>query len=179
MPDSLEVFRAASTADLTAVVELAALTFPYSAPAGSDPANINFHIANYLNADRFAEYIAQGTAHLLLAEKDGTLRGYSLLLVQQPQDPDVRKAVLANPTAELSKCYVHPEEHGSGLAARLMAQTLAIAKAEGATTVWLGVSSVNERAKRFYQKQGFRSVGKKYFMFGDEQERDDVLEVVL
>lgn len=60
-----------------------------------------------------------------------------------------------------------------------MTETLDRAKESGATSVWLGVSSVNERAKRFYRKRGFSAVGQKYFMFGGIEERDDVLEAVL
>ncbi|GAA1051224.1 GNAT family N-acetyltransferase [Arthrobacter russicus] len=175
----MPVFRPAEPADLDAVVELAAATFPYSAPAGADPENIAAHIHRYLRGEVFTGYLNNPAARLLLAEGPGGLQGYSLLLVEAPSDPEVAAAVQGRPTAELSKCYVRSECFGSGLAAELMRETLDRARETGLASIWLGVSNVNERAKKFYRKHGFEAVGTKHFMFGGVAERDDVLELGL
>lgn len=180
----MSFFRTATAPDLDEVVDLAAQTFPYSAPEGSDPQNIARHIASYLNPHVFAGYLADPAARLILAEDSVTkessaLLGYSLLLIRPPQEAEIAALLPGAATAELSKCYVRPSHFGSGLAAELMTETLARARAAGVATVWLGVSAVNERAKRFYHKQGFIAVGKKSFMFGGIEERDDVLAIEL
>ncbi|NYE95304.1 ribosomal protein S18 acetylase RimI-like enzyme [Psychromicrobium silvestre] len=173
------LIRPAAPADLAALVELAAVTFPHSAPAGSDPANIEHHIASNLGPDNFRRYLTDTSCILLLADDGGRAVGYSLTVLGPAEDPEVQAALSLQPTAELSKCYVHPERFGGGLASELMTATLEAAARSGACGIWLGVSSVNDRAIRFYQKHDFRTVGKKSFMFGTVEERDFVMERAL
>jgi len=107
------------------------------------------------------------------------LIGYTMLVMGEPYDPDVAAAVTTRPTCELSKVYVHPDAHGAGIAAALVATTLAEARARGAAAVWLGVNQENARANRFYEKSGFALVGQKRFLVGDRFEDDNVREQVL
>ena len=75
--------------------------------------------------------------------------------------PAVAAAVRHRPTAELSKLYVHPDQHGGGVASALVERALHAAVDEGAVSVWLGVNIHNARANRFYEKSGFAIVGTK------------------
>jgi diamine N-acetyltransferase len=127
----------------------------------------------------FDGYLADPERALFVAERDGELLGYTMLVMGEPGDPDVAAAITARPTAELSKVYVHPEAHGAGLAAELVAVTVAEASARGAAAVWLGVNNENARANRFYEKSGFSKVGTKRFLVGDRYEDDFVRERVL
>jgi ribosomal protein S18 acetylase RimI-like enzyme len=74
---------------------------------------------------------------------------------------------------------VHPDHHGGGVAAALVAATLVEAQARGAASVWLGVNQENARANRFYDKNGFALVGTKRFEVGDRYEDDFVRERIL
>ena len=85
-------------------------------------------------------------------------------------------AVTARPTIELSKMYVMPEQHGSGVAAALMDASLAAGRVAGAVSIWLGVNNENLRANRFYEKSGFALVGHKKFRLGHVDEDDYVRE---
>jgi ribosomal protein S18 acetylase RimI-like enzyme len=102
-----------------------------------------------------------------------------MLIVGEPNDPDVAASLTTRPTAELSKCYVLPDRHGAGVAAALMTRTLEVARTRGASAVWLGVNEENEKAQRFYEKSGFVKVGRKRFEVGDRFEDDFVMERVL
>jgi ribosomal protein S18 acetylase RimI-like enzyme len=93
-----------------------------------------------------------------------------------PSDADVASVVRGRPTAELSKLYVHPAQHGGGVAAALIDTAVAAAAAGGARSVWLGVNIHNVRANRFYEKSGFAVVGKKGFALGEVIEEDWVRE---
>lgn len=169
-------YRRAGLADLTDLVELAAVTFPHSAPAGSEPANIQHHIDSYLNTDKFTWYLSSPEVVVVVAEEAGTLLAYSVTIGQKSEDPEVLSALTLQPVVELSKCYVHPEHFGAGIAGDLMKATLTEAESFAAQGIWLGVSSVNERAIRFYEKQGFVKVGMKSFLFGNTVERDFVMQ---
>lgn len=99
-----------------------------------------------------------------------------MLVARPASDTDVASALTLTPSAELSKCYVHPEHHGLGAAAELMEATLDRAAGTGAAGVWLGVNSQNAKAIRFYEKNGFRKVGTKSFRLGEAVEHDFVME---
>ena len=57
---------------------------------------------------------------------------------------------------------VRDDEHGSGLAPRLFAETARIAWREGRSRLilWGGVQHENHRARRFYEREGFSEVGR-------------------
>jgi ribosomal protein S18 acetylase RimI-like enzyme len=102
-----------------------------------------------------------------------------MLVVGEPTDADVDAVLTTRPTAELSKCYVLPGHHGTGVASALVTRTLEAARVRGAAAVWLGVNDENAKAQRFYAKAGFERIGRKRFLVGDRYEDDFVMERVL
>ena len=166
--------RRATHDDAALLHAVAAPTFGLACPPSATRADIDAFIAAHLSAERFARYLADPDRILLIAEDDGVPVGYAMLVRGPVADPDVR-AVVDEPTSiELSKFYVLADRHGSGVAATLMAATLAAAAATGAATCWLGVNQHNERAARFYAKHGFAVVGTKRFLVGTELHHDHV-----
>ncbi|MBO1269214.1 GNAT family N-acetyltransferase [Arthrobacter cavernae] len=174
-----QTIREATADDAGKLAALAAVTFPLACPPSSSPEDIAAHLARTLSEANFAEYLADPDITILAIDAGGELRGYSLLVDRPAQDPDVAGALTLLPSAELSKCYVHPEHHGLGAAAELMKATLGRAAASGAAGVWLGVNSQNAKAIRFYEKSGFRKVGTKTFKLGSAVEHDFVMERAL
>ncbi|MHA7181426.1 GNAT family N-acetyltransferase [Arthrobacter sp. MDB2-24] len=165
--------------DAAALAACAAVAFPLACPPDADPEDIRRHIQTQLSAERFAANIA-APGHTILCIRDGDgIAGYSMIVLDQPSDPDVLAALSASPAVELSKFYVHPGHHGRGSAAALMAATLERAAASGLPGIWLGVNQENARAIRFYTKSGFRTVGTKRFRLGNRFEDDFILEQTL
>ncbi len=179
--------RLAEARDAAALAAVAAVTFPLACPPGTTEEAIATFIANTLSERSFARYLAEPDHILLLAEvrpstgsrQRGGAAGYSMLIAGEPKDPDVAAVIAARPTIELSKMYVMPDQHGSGLAAALMAASVDAGREAGAATMWLGVNTQNARANRFYEKSGFRIVGHKKFRLGDVDEDDFVRERAL
>jgi ribosomal protein S18 acetylase RimI-like enzyme len=169
------IVRLATPADAPALAELAAATFALACPPHVTQESIATFIRDVLSQQRFEEYLADDARRLFLAETDRPA-GYAMLVLGEPADPDVGAALTHRPTAELSKIYVLPEGHGSGLSRQLMAASLEAARHAGAAGVWLGVNQLNERAQRFYAKSGFARVGTKRFLVGDRYEDDYVFE---
>lgn len=168
--------RRAVASDAAELAVLAAITFPLACPPHtSDEAKADF-ISRHLNATSFEGYLRDAARALFVAsDGDGPLLGYTMLVAGDPADADVDAAVTVRPTIELSKCYVHPDAHGVGIAGELMRASLDWAREAGAASVWLGVNEENGRAHRFYAKHGFEVVGRKRFLVGDRFEDDDVL----
>ena len=170
--------RRAVADDAALLHELAAATFPLACPPDALPEAVAEFIATHLSRVRFAEYLAEASRELFIAEVNGTPVGYTMLVCEQPTDSDVAAAVTVRPTAELSKVYVLEGHHGAGVAAQLVAATVEAARLRGAASVWLGVNQFNPRANRFYEKQGFVTVGTKKFLVGQRWEDDFVREHV-
>ena len=173
------IIRAATPADATAVAAVAAITFPLACPPHTtDEAKAAF-IAGNLTLDHFQRYIDDDRRDVLVAEVDGDIVAYVMLVVGDPADPDVAAAITVRPTIELSKFYVLPGQHGNGLAAQLMQGAVVRASERRASGIWLGVNDENARANRFYEKNGFVVVGRKSFHLGGAIESDFVRERVL
>lgn len=163
---------AVGIATLDAVDELAAVaarTFPLACPPSTPADNIASFIDTNLTATRFAEYLADPRHAVLTARHDDRIVGYAMLIRGDPDDPNDPDA------AELSKLYLLPDYHGSGVATALMDTTLATAAEWGMRCVWLGVNQENQRAQRFYLKSGFKINGTRTFRVGARRENDYVM----
>ncbi|NVM97147.1 GNAT family N-acetyltransferase [Arthrobacter sp. SDTb3-6] len=182
--------RQAASEEAAALAELASVTFALACPPGSAPEDIAAFIATHLTAESFARYLGDPSRAVFVAEEHGPaaaatpggsarrgarLAGYSMLVDAPPSDADVAAAVGGGAAVELSKCYARPHVHGTGLTAGLMAASLAWAATRGAEQVWLGVNGENARARKFYEKHGFRVAGSKRFQLGNRVEHDHVM----
>ena len=158
MSDSI---RPATRDDAAALHWIAALTFPLACTPETSGREQADDVAEHLSEAAFVGHLTDPAYIVLVAEDavHGEAIGYSVLAIAEPTDPDVVAAIRIRPTIELSRMYVHPERHGTGLADRLMTATLEAARVTGAAGVWLGVSVENDRANAFYARHGFAEVG--------------------
>lgn len=114
-----------------------------------------------LSAARFADYLADPNRVVFVARHDERIVGYAMLV--------------GDDGIELSKLYVLPEHHGTGVATALMDAALQAASELGGRRVWLGVNKRNQRAQRFYANHGFRVNGTRTFRVGAAVEQDYVM----
>jgi diamine N-acetyltransferase len=171
--------RPARPDDAALLHRIAAATFPLACPPDTLPRAIAAFIAANLSIEAFAGYLADPERALFIGELDEVASGYTMIVFGDPSDVDVAASVTLRPTAELSKCYVMHEAHGTGLAAALVAASVESARERGARSLWLGVNQQNGRARRFYEKCGFVVVGTKKFLVGERFEDDFVAEFAL
>lgn len=94
---------------------------------------------------------------LVAVESDDTLAGYA-----------VAWGVLDQ--GELANLCIRPEYFGSGLAVRMLEEVLARLAARGVSQCFLEVRESNARARSFYERHGFREVGrrKRYYVEPEE-----------
>jgi ribosomal protein S18 acetylase RimI-like enzyme len=154
----------AGTVDIAELADVAARTFPLACPPATAPEDIASFIETNLSAKRFAEYLADSRRALITAVRDGRILGYAMVVRDGADD-----------AAELSKIYVVPDEHGTGVSAALMDLSVATAEKWGLRRVWLGVNQANQRAQRFYLKHGFKVNGTRIFQVGARRENDYVM----
>ncbi|MGV8895283.1 MAG: GNAT family N-acetyltransferase [Rhodoglobus sp.] len=168
--------RVAEPDDAALLHRVAAETFPLACPPDTPLESIETFISQNLSEAAFAGYLSDPERALFIAEVDGGVAGYAMVVYRDPTDADVLASVSIRPTAELSKLYVRAAFHGARVAVALVETSVGAASAHGAQSMWLGVNDQNERANRFYEKNGFVKVGAKTFRLGDRLESDFVRE---
>ncbi|MET9284064.1 GNAT family N-acetyltransferase [Nocardia beijingensis] len=173
MSDPPVIVDRAGLWDAEALSDVAAATFPLACPPGATPDDIDIFIGEVLSGERFGEYLSDPARIVLKAVVDDDIVGYAMLVTGGP-------APAAGPhhLVEISKMYVLPGHHGSGVSTALMNAALDRARAEGYAGVWLGVNQENVRARRFYAKHGFTEVGTRTFTVGSQVHHDYVLRLV-
>jgi ribosomal protein S18 acetylase RimI-like enzyme len=162
--ESVTRVSSAQSIDAAELATVAADTFPLACPPSVAPENVASFIDANLSDARFAEYLTDPQRIIFAAKQNDRIVGYAMLI----RDVDEARV-------ELSKMYVLPEQHGSGVATALMNAALAAAAASGAESEWLGVNQKNERAQRFYTKSGFTVTGTRTFQLGPHTEHDYVM----
>ena len=104
-----------------------------------------------------------------LAEADGAPIGYVKLgPLQLPVEP-------CGTAIELRQFYVLHEWRGAGVAHALMDWAVAEARVRGAQEMYLSVYTDNHRARRFYERYGFKGIGPYKFMVGNQADEDIIM----
>lgn len=166
---------AAHPGDPAQLAAVAAETFPLACPPSAAPADIAAFIAANLSEQRFAEYLTDPDRVVLTVTDGGRIVGYAMLIRGIGDDPDIGDSIPQRPAAELSKMYVLPAYHRTGAATVLIRSGIDWARTSGASAVWLGVNQNNQRAQRFYRRNGFEVTGTRRFRLGAAIEDDFVM----
>jgi len=104
---------------------------------------------------RWADILTAGTSRTWVAIRDGRILGFAGTTDPDPADaPDV-----APDGKELATIYVLPEAWDTGVGRALMDAVIARHVADGTSELVLWVFTANERARRFYERTGWRADG--------------------
>ncbi len=160
----------ATVQDADRLADLAARLFEWTYRGQDDPQDLATYIQEKFTPAAMAQTLTDPNGVIFIAEAESGLCGYAHLQLESAA-PEV---VAAHP-AELVRLYVDPSWFGQGLGAALLEAVLATAVREGADILWLIVYHRNSRAKAFYAKHGFQSVGRREFHVGAATTLDDVL----
>ena len=166
--------RAATIDDAVAMSRFARDAFHDTFAADNAPGDMEAYLREAFSPERQAAELADPHRCCLLATLGVDLVGYASLM-QDAANP----AVVAAHPVELERFYVARAWHGRGLADLLMQTAVGQARAWGTDVVWLGVWERNARAIRFYEKQGYETVGAQTFRLGSDLQRDCVMRVRL
>ncbi len=155
--------KRATAADAAALSLVASACFLETFAGILQGADIVAHCAKANAPEAFRGWMEDNAARVVLAEiaNGAAPIGYSALTT-----PDM-PAVEAHPDdIELRRIYTLARAHGTGLGPALMAQAVHDARAMGCRRMLLGVYAGNDRARAFYEKQGFAAVGTRQYQVG-------------
>jgi GNAT superfamily N-acetyltransferase len=169
LPDGCSL-RHATADDLPAYGAFLRRIFEATYGPAHPPERMARHLDERFSDEQLRAELADPAHTLLLMEMRGVLSGFALLHASAAP-PEV---VGARPV-EVARFYVGTEWHGHGLATLLMASALQVARDAGHDVAWLGVWERNPRAIRYYQKEGFRIIGRNVYVFGGQAEDDHLM----
>lgn len=166
-------YRDAGASDAAALADFARSS--WLATFGHLPypsADLAGYLAKNYGADIQRSEIADPEVRYRLALRDGEIVGYCMM------------GPLAMPVEdiwglELHRLYVDESVKGAGVAAALMDDCIAWARARAGSALYLSVWENNERAQRFYRRFGFEDFGEWDFMVGETADRDLIWRLAL
>src|SRR5215208_817353 len=99
--------RPAVAEDAPELARLAAATFGLACPPHTTQESIAIFVRDVLSERNFDAYLADPARILLVADQNVDAKsqavGYTMVVLGEPHDADVRAAIRYRPTAELSK----------------------------------------------------------------------------
>lgn len=123
-----------------------------------------------LGVSRFSQDIAAYAPGFYIAESSDGVIGY--LVMRFEPSPSCVHGVSP---VQLWRLFVAQEHHGKGVAAELLSQAFAHARARAHDVVWLGTSKDNARAIAFYRKGGFNPIGVAELHQGHDSHEDLIM----
>jgi ribosomal protein S18 acetylase RimI-like enzyme len=167
--------RRATVGDAALLARVGAELFAGAFGAQNDPNDLKAYLATAFSPSIQHAELADAHRVTWLAESpDGAIAGYATV-----KRGARAAAVAANYPAEVQRFYVAPSFQGRGLAQQLMSACVEQAREWDCDALWLGVWELNPRAVAFYEKCGFRKVGRQDFMVGSDRQHDHVMSRTL
>lgn len=128
-------------------------------------------LVDFLDSEHSLEFytkrLANPAYHIVIGETPlGAPVGYVMLT--PPDHPDLRQ----DGDIELKRIYMLGPWQGGGNGKLLLEQALEAASERGAKRIILAVYENNERARAFYEREGFAYIGDTIFMVGDVPFKD-------
>jgi diamine N-acetyltransferase len=170
--DQIQI-RPATPDDARPLTDLAYTTFwdAFHAHPKNAPDDLADYMAKAFNVEQIALELADEKSVFLIAEIDGEMAGYAKLVVDH-----IEPGVTAERPIELNRLYSRQEYFGKGVGQTLMDYCFDEGRRRGHDVMWLGVWEFNPRAQRFYEKNGFRIVGKHIFQLGSDAQTDLLMQ---
>ncbi len=161
--------RAASVKDAAIIADFARQTFETAFGPDNDPDDMRTYLDACFTITQIQDELIKPDVIYLLAYADNLLAGYVKLEAGPPPD-----YITAIKPVQLSRIYVAAHLLGKGIGTKLMRLTLQECRQLGYDSVWLGVRDQNLRAHKFYERCGYKTIGKLSFILGNDKQIDKV-----
>ena len=156
--------------DLESLRKISIETFYQTFANSNTEENMAAYLENAYNEEKLYKELCNLDSSFFFIYVDECLAGY-LKINEFPSQTDINDI----DSLELERIYILKEFQGAGLGKDLLEHTISLAIELGKKYVWLGVWEHNERAKRFYEKNGFYRIGAHSFVVGDDVQTDYIM----
>ncbi len=140
----------------------------------NSPENMQAYLDGSLSEEKLLEELKESNSEFYFAEINQRLIGYLKINFDAAQTD-----LYDHNAMELERIYVIKEFQGKNYGQKLLNKLLGIAKKNEMDYLWLGVWEKNEKAIRFYERNGFSVTGSHPFRMGDEIQTDLIMKLPL
>lgn len=167
------IIRQATSDDAKSLTDLSYTTFwdAFAHHPKNAPDDLAHYMRQAFSLEQISAELVDEKNVFLIAEIEGKAAGYAKLIID-----NIEPGITAERPVELSRLYSHQEYIGKGVGQDLMNACFERAKSHDHDVMWLGVWEYNPRAQRFYEKNGFRIVGKHTFQLGADAQTDLLMQ---
>ena len=157
----IKLIKKCTLQDLESLQKISIETFYQTFADVNTAENMKAYLENAYNEEKIYKELSNPNSSFFFVYVDERLAGY-LKLNEFPSQSDINDI----DSLELERIYILKEFQGAGLGKDLLEHAISIAIEHGKKYIWLGVWEHNEKAKRFYQKNGFYRIGVPSFTIG-------------
>lgn len=160
--------------DIDVFKELARKTFYETFRGTTSEENMRKYLEESFNEEQLKSELQNPESYIFFARTGREVAGYLKVNTGNAQGE-----FKGENTAELERLYVLKEFQGTGVGQKLFEKAVDVAIEKNTELLWLGVWEKNERAIRFYEKNGFVQTGEHLFMVGEDRQTDLLMKRVL
>jgi ribosomal protein S18 acetylase RimI-like enzyme len=170
-PPSINI-RKATLKDAQAIAELGSHVFTVTLGPGFHATDLKLYLEENYSISATTKELENPDKDMLVATSPSDqILGFALMTRGLP-DPCIKELPKQ---VQLQRLYIHPDAQGQGVGKALIARVEEEAKKQGFENLWLGVYEKNFRAIVVYEKLGFKRVGTREFVTGNEVQMDLVM----
>jgi ribosomal protein S18 acetylase RimI-like enzyme len=160
--------------DILRLQEIGRATFGQTFAELNTEENMQKYLQDSFSIEKLTVELNNKDSEIYFAILDERVIGYLKINLNQAQTE-----IKDHDALEIERIYVLKEFHGQKVGQLLYQKAIELAHKMQATYVWLGVWEQNERAIKFYQKNGFAPFDKHTFWLGDDEQTDLMMKKVL
>ncbi|MEY3209167.1 MAG: hypothetical protein RL064_1198 [Bacteroidota bacterium] len=160
--------------DLELLQKIGRQTFSETFAASNSLENMTKYLEEGFSSEKLLGELTNINAAFYIARSEMEVVGYLKLNFGQSQTELKDSKAL-----EIERIYVLKEFQGKNIGQLLYEKAIQIANQNNAEYVWLGVWEENEKAIKFYTKNGFVAFDKHIFKLGDDEQTDIMMKLTL
>jgi ribosomal protein S18 acetylase RimI-like enzyme len=160
--------------DLELLQKIGRQTFSETFAASNSLENMTKYLEEGFSSEKLLGELTNINAAFYIARSEMEVVGYLKLNFGQSQTElkDIK-------ALEIERIYVLQEFQGKNIGQLLYEKAIQVANQNNAEYVWLGVWEENEKAIKFYMKNGFVAFDKHIFKLGDDEQTDIMMKLAL
>ncbi|MBD0833646.1 GNAT family N-acetyltransferase [Aestuariibaculum sediminum] len=166
--------RKGTTDDLEVLKEVGQRTFIETFAPHNSEENMKNYLENGFSEEKLQIELNDPYSEFYFIELKGHVIGY-LKVNFGPSQTELQD----DQSLEIERIYVLKLFHGKKVGQLLYEKAIDMAKTRHLKYVWLGVWEKNERAIRFYEKNGFEAFDTHVFELGNDKQTDILMKLNL
>ncbi len=154
--------------------EIGRKTFSETFSENNTEESMNEYLETSFTIEKLKSELTDENSEFYFAKLNDEVIGYLKLNIGSSQTE-----IKSDNALEIERIYVSKDFHGNKVGQILYEKAIEIASQKNVDYVWLGVWENNQRAIKFYQKNGFVEFDKHIFRLGNEEQTDIMMKLNL